>query len=189
MDRVEHDKLVQYCRDVEERIRQIKSNDLSGEENPLPEELSLSFFICSKNIEDDQKQLSGFGIRTQIRQFFVYRDLADEKRNNRDPVQEYRRVQSQEGGFCDERMHTATTYDNDKSDFSGELLSYQSCVCSPPNEESFTKKMAYCFAKTQGLVLVEDNAEFLERLQKSSVQKNPDLAINGEHLVQHGESK
>ena len=114
LDRVEHDKLVQYCRDVEERIRQIKSNDLNGEENPLPEELSLSFFICSKNIEDDQKQLSGFGIRTQIRQFFVYRDLADEKRNNRDPVQEYRQVQSQEGGFCDERMHTATTYDNDK---------------------------------------------------------------------------
>ena len=44
--------------------------------------------------------------------------------------------------------------------------------------------MAYCFAKTQGLVLVEDNAEFLERLQKSSIQKNPDLTINGEHLVQ-----
>ncbi len=182
MDRVDSNKFIQYCNNTEEKVGQMESTDLIGDKNPLPEELSLGLFIC-EDMVDFTSPLRGHVIRIQIRNYFIYRDLADAQLTNKDPLQEYRQVQNQEGGFCDEGFNKATAYEDDGSDYSNRLLSYQECVCGPPNEESITKKMARCFAQSQNLVLVEDNQEFLERLKASVIRKNQNFEINSDNLA------
>ena len=165
LDHVNESQFKRYCKNVEEQISKIESKNLKGEKNPLPEELSLSFHICSENMQESSVSLSGTSLRNQIRKYFTYRDFAETVKN-RDPLEEYQKVQAQEGGFCDKRFHKATAYMEGGSDFSTEASNYQNCVCSPPNEESITSKMARCFAKEQGLVFVEDK-DFQGKLKDS----------------------
>ena len=167
VDRVDGGRFNRYCKNVEEQISKINSEDLKGGKNPLSEELSLSFHVCSENMQDSSISLSGRRLRNQIRKYFTYRDFSDRlEQNNINPLEEYRKVQNQEGGFCGKRLHKATAYGDDDSDFSKAALGYHDCVCSPPNEESITNKIAQCFAKEQGLVFVE-NEEFQEKLKNS----------------------
>ncbi len=183
MDRVDSDEIIQYCRDMEERASRIESRDLNGDQNPLSEELSLSLFVC-KDMSGFTSPLRGYTLRTQIRNYFIYRDLADAQLANKKPLEKYRQVQNQEGGFCDETLHTATSYKEGGSDFSKRLLSYQECACSPPHEESVTKKMARCFAQSQSLIFVEDNQKFLEQLKKSANRRSRDMDMNEGRLGQ-----
>lgn len=197
MDHVDIGAFNQYCKGIEEQISAIPSNDLKGIEN-LPEELALGLYVCSANMEDSEspisettvrdQKISGTTIQHQIRKYFTYRDLSKERNRGIDPLREYMQVQNQEGGFCDERSYKATAHIDNGNDLSESALDYQDCVCSPPNERSLTKKMARCFAKTQGLVFVEDNVDFLERLRNAHNRRG--FEANGENLtqvVQHSE--
>lgn len=181
VDRVDGDQFEQYCKNVEEQISKINSKDLKEGENSLSEELSLSWHVCSENMQDAGISLSGTRLRNQIRKYFTYRDFSEAiEQKNINPMEEYRKVQSQEGGFCDKRLHKATAYTDDGSDFSTTALSYHDCVCSSPNEESITKKMARCFAKEQGLVFVE-NKDFQGKLKNSEDVSLPEVVnSNGE---------
>ena len=163
-DRVKIDELKQYCENVEKQISELNSKDLLKGAESLPEKLAIGLSICSENMQDSSMPLSGTKLRNQVRKYFTYRDFADERNKGRDPLQEYRQVQSQEGSFCNERSHRATSYIDDGNDLSASALRYQDCVCNPPNEESITKKIARCFSKSQGLVFVEDNVDFLKKL-------------------------
>ncbi|MDE0151343.1 MAG: hypothetical protein OXK80_02445 [Bdellovibrionales bacterium] len=190
MDRVDINSFNQYCKGIEEQISSISSSDLKGVES-LPEELALGLYVCSANLEDSESpipettvrdQVSGTTIQHQIRKYFTYRDFSKERKRGVDPLKEYMQVQAQEGSFCDERSHKATTYIDHGNDLSESDLDYQDCVCSPPNEESLTKKMARCFAKTQGLVFVENNMDFLAKLDNARHSRG--FEANGENLTQ-----
>ena len=172
-DRVQIDKLRQYCENVEAQIIEMQSNDLLKGAESLPEKLAIGLSICSENMQDSSMPLSGTKLRNQVRKYFTYRDFANARGEGRDPLEEYRQIQGQEGSFCGERVHKATSIVEGRNDLSESFVSYQDCVCNPPNEESITKKMARCFAEEQGLVLIEDNVDFLEKLGRS-----------GENLVQ-----
>ena len=185
MDRVNVNEFIQYCESIKKQIADIESSNLIGDKNPsVLEELSLVDFVCDENMQDSSTPMSGRKLRQQIRKYFTYRDFHEERAQGRNPMEESRVVQSQEGGFCDEKVHKATAYVGDGNDLTDSAVSYRECVCSPPNEKSITSKMALCFAKSQGLVFVEDNMDFLDRLKKSAVLENEDFEFNSDNLAQ-----
>jgi len=182
---VKIDKLRQYCENVERQISEMHSDYLSEEVLPTLDVRSLDIrrFICSENMQDMQESLNGITrnkIRHQIRKYFVYNKFFEEKDKDESPMQKYLQVQTQKGSFCDERSHKATSLDEDGNDLSESFLGYQDCVCNSPNEKSITKKMAHCFAKEQGLILVQGK-DFLKNLKKlgisdESLIRNPSLS-------------
>ena len=184
MDRVNVDEFIQYCENIKKQIADIESSDLIGDENSLLEELFLVDLVCYESMQDSSTSISGRKLKQQIRKYFTYRDFHEVRARGKNPMEEFRVVQSQEGSFCDEKVHKATAFGIDENDWTESAVSYRNCVCSPPNEEFITSKMARCFAKSQGLVFVEDNMDFLDRLKGSVFRINQDFEFSEDNLAQ-----
>ena len=169
MDNVNLDAFNKYCKKIEKKIAAINDFKNSNTE----EWLRLGAYICGENMETSMTPLRGETLKHQISKYFVYRDFSDMKKQaNIEPLQKFLQVQNQEGGFCDETPHRATALIDGDNDWSEEAVLYHDCVCDPPNDESITKKMARCFAQSQGLVFVEDNQDFLDKLKNSPKNQN-----------------